>query len=245
MARKSAQSSHRELALKFWSSPDRLRWVNALSPSMQRINFSDRPWPWELRAYLSLSELWELRHIEGLSATPRVFLRRAEAVQWGLLPAQAVASEESPSPDKQLNDLGVGIQASAHAQNAPEQPEAKTVLPPSGPDAAQTPGPKVESGGSPSTTPASAASERKERPKEAASAKKLRGVERGVYDAMKNDPPRKSEYGYATRLWTTKGFKKKGVPLKTVQNYVSRHRKDLEVAADNARKLPKKPSRRK
>jgi len=100
-----------ERALKFWSAPDRLRWVNALNPSFQRINFPDRPWPWEVRAYLWQIELWELRHIEGLPATPRVFLHRAEAIKWGLLPS---------SPDKRPT-------AAARAQNAPEQPEA---LPP-------------------------------------------------------------------------------------------------------------------
>jgi hypothetical protein len=36
---------------------------------------------------------------------------------------QAVASEESPSPDKQLNDPAVGVQASVGAQRAPEQSE--------------------------------------------------------------------------------------------------------------------------
>jgi len=53
----------------------------------------------KLRAYLSASE----HHIaEQLgTSTPRVFLRRAEAVQWGLLPAQVVASEELPPLDKQ------------------------------------------------------------------------------------------------------------------------------------------------
>jgi len=83
----------------FWFPPDRLRWVNALNPSMRREDFFDRPWPWELRAYLSASE----HHIaEQLgTSTPRVFLRRAEAVQWGLLPAQVVASEELPPLDKQ------------------------------------------------------------------------------------------------------------------------------------------------
>jgi len=66
---------------------------------MRREDFFDRPWPWELRAYLSASE----HHIaEQLgTSTPRVFLRRAEAVQWGLLPAQVVASEELPPLDKQ------------------------------------------------------------------------------------------------------------------------------------------------
>ena len=124
----------------FWFPPDRLRWVNALNPSMRREDFPHRPWPWELRAYLLPSE----RHFGEQLSTLRVFLRRAKAVQWGLWPAQAVVSEESPSPDKQLNNLRVGIQASAHAQNAPEQPGAKTILPPSAPGAASTPEAGVE-----------------------------------------------------------------------------------------------------
>jgi hypothetical protein len=85
---------------------------------------------------------------------------------------------------------------------------------------------------------------KEERPKGAASARKLHGVEQDVYNAMKDNPPRRGERNYATTLWKTKGFKKNGVAKKTVQNYVSKHRKDLEVEADNARKtdelLPKK-----
>jgi len=45
---------------------------------------------------------------------------------------QAVASEESPSPDKQLNDPVVGIQASARALSAPEQPETPPPAPAAG-----------------------------------------------------------------------------------------------------------------
>src|SRR6516165_3444927 len=111
------QKSYAFPAPEFWFPPDRLRWVNALNPSMRREDFPDRPWPWELRAYLSPSEPWELCHIEALPlareqvSTLRVFLGRADAVQWGLLPAlespQAMASEESPSPDKRLNDPAV------------------------------------------------------------------------------------------------------------------------------------------
>jgi hypothetical protein len=78
----------------FWFLPDRLRWVNALNPSMRREDFFDRPWPWELRAYLSPSESWEIRDIEGrpiareqIRSTLRVFLHRAEAIQWKLLPS--------------------------------------------------------------------------------------------------------------------------------------------------------------
>ena len=81
----------------FWFPPDRLRWVNALNPSMRREDFPHRPWPWELRAYLLPSE----RHFGEQLSTLRVFLRRAKAVQWGLLPAQVVASEELPPLDKQ------------------------------------------------------------------------------------------------------------------------------------------------
>jgi hypothetical protein len=114
----------------FWSPRDRLRWANALNPSMRREDFPDRPWPWELRACLFSRE-----PIEGLPldrqqvSMVRVFLHRAEAVEWGLLPAlespQAMAGEESPSPDTQLNDSAVGIQTSAHAQSAPEQPDTE------------------------------------------------------------------------------------------------------------------------
>jgi len=162
----------------FWFTPNRLRWVNALNPSMRREDYPDHSWPWELRAYLSPSESWELRDIEGRPLAQaeagvqqageqarqallmdlesygidpsagryaaldqareqvsmlRVFLPRTNTVQWGLLSAlefpQAVASEESPSPDKQLNDPAVGIRASAHAQTAPEQSETPPPAP--------------------------------------------------------------------------------------------------------------------
>jgi hypothetical protein len=106
---------------------------------MRREDFPDRPWPWELRAYLPPSEPWEFRDSEGLPlprpqvSTLRVFLPRTNAVQFGLLPAlespQAVANEELPSPDEQLNDPAVGIQALAHAQSPPEQPEAPPPAP--------------------------------------------------------------------------------------------------------------------
>jgi hypothetical protein len=70
-----------------------------------------------------------------------VLLCRAEAVQWGLWPAsespQATASEESPS----LNDPVVSIEASARAQNAPEQPETPE------------PSPQVDPTPSPAETP--------------------------------------------------------------------------------------------
>ena len=95
----------------FWLPRNRLRWVNRLNPSMQREDYRDRPWPWVLRAYL---EPWEFRHVEfraqysvifplarEQASTLPVFLRRAEAVQWGLSPAlespQAVTSEEPTS----------------------------------------------------------------------------------------------------------------------------------------------------
>jgi hypothetical protein len=48
---------------------------------------------------------------------------------------QAVASEQSPSPDKQLNDPAVGLQASAGTQSAPEQPEACAQSTPEQPEA--------------------------------------------------------------------------------------------------------------
>jgi hypothetical protein len=110
----------------FWLPPDRLRWVNGLNPAMRREDYPDRPWPWELCAYLLPSERG------GFDATARIFLRRAEAAQWGLPleSPQAVASEESPSPDKQLNDPAVGVQASVHAQSAPEQSEMPPPKPP-------------------------------------------------------------------------------------------------------------------
>jgi hypothetical protein len=128
---------------EFWAPPNRPRlcWVNALDSSMRREDYPGRAWPWELRAYLSPSERGEVHDVEGhplareqVSSTPRVFLRRADAVQWGLLPAlespQAAAREVPPSPDKQP-DPTVGSQIPAHAQSAPEQPET----PPSTPDA--------------------------------------------------------------------------------------------------------------
>ena len=85
----------------FWFPPDRLRWVNALNPSMRREDFPDHPWPWELRAYLLPSELRELFHSEALppareqGSTLPVFLHRADAIQWGLLPSAAGAGEQT------------------------------------------------------------------------------------------------------------------------------------------------------
>ena len=88
----------------FWLPPDRLRWVNGLNPSMRREDYPDRPWPWELRAYLLSSER------EGFDATARIFLRRVEAAQWGLPleSPQAVASEEPPPPREQPGEPTVG-----------------------------------------------------------------------------------------------------------------------------------------
>ena len=40
-----------------------------------------------------------------------------------------MANEESPLPDKQLNDPAVGIQVLAHAQSPPEQPETPPPAP--------------------------------------------------------------------------------------------------------------------
>jgi hypothetical protein len=103
----------------FWFPPDRLRWVNALNPSMRREDFFDYPWPWELRAYLSPSEPWEFRDIDGrplareqVRSTLRVFLPRAVASQWGLLPPpQALSSEPPyaepvPPPGPAAEDVG-------------------------------------------------------------------------------------------------------------------------------------------
>jgi hypothetical protein len=160
------QKSYRFPAPKFWFPGDRLRWVNGLNPSMRREDFPGRLWPWELRAYVLPSELRELFHGEALPLAReqvsmlRVFLHRADAVQWGLLPPQAVVSEESPSPDKQPT-------AATHAQSAPEQPEA----PPRDPaqaapervaaataDPAQaTPEPATSAASPAATTPAAAA----------------------------------------------------------------------------------------
>src|SRR6516165_2430648 len=86
---------------EFWFPRDRLRWVNGLNPSMRREDFFDRPWPWELRAYLLPSKLRELFHSEALplarepGSTLPVFLHRADAVQWGLLPSAAGAGEQT------------------------------------------------------------------------------------------------------------------------------------------------------
>ena len=137
----------------FWLPPDRLRWVNGLNPSMRREDYPDRPWPWELRAYLSPSELWEFRHLDGFPlarervSTLRVFLRRAEAVQWGLWPAlespQAVASEEPP-PREQPGESTVGS-AGGEAAPAPAPvadasvPVANTEAPVAKPELASPP----------------------------------------------------------------------------------------------------------
>jgi hypothetical protein len=115
---------------EFWSPRDRLRWVHALNPKMRREDYHHFPWQWVLRAYILPSEL-----IEGLpldrqqASTVRVFLHRAEAALWGLLPAlespQAMAGEELPSPDTRPNASAVGVQTSAHAGSAPEQPDTE------------------------------------------------------------------------------------------------------------------------
>jgi hypothetical protein len=98
---------------RFWFPPDRLRWVNALNPSMQRKDYPDRPWPWELRAYLSPSESWEFCDLEGrplarekVNSTLHVFLRRAEAVKWGLLPALESPQATGP-PVRQASDAAL------------------------------------------------------------------------------------------------------------------------------------------
>jgi hypothetical protein len=83
-----------------------------------------------------------------------------------------------------------------------------------------------------------------------ASEEELHGVERAVWDVMRDDPPHKKKPGsydrYANRIWNGH-FKKKGVPLKTIQNFVSKHRKEFEVEADvrDTQKPSKKSSRRK
>jgi hypothetical protein len=138
----------------FWLPPDRLRWVNRLNPSMRREEYHDRPWPWELRAYLPPSEPWEFRRVEGFPlareqvSTLRVFLRRVEAVQWGLLPAlessQAVASEKPPSPGEQPGEPTVG---STSGETAPapasvadaSAPAANTEVPVAKPEVASPP----------------------------------------------------------------------------------------------------------
>jgi hypothetical protein len=95
------QKSYAFPAPEFWFPRDRLRWVNALNPSMRREDFPDHPWPWELRAYLLPSELRELFHSEALppareqGSTLPVFLHRADAIQWGLLPSAAGAGEQT------------------------------------------------------------------------------------------------------------------------------------------------------
>src|SRR5262249_43301343 len=86
---------------------------------MQRKNFSSRPWPWELRAYLSLSDLWDLRHNEGLSATPRVFLYRTGAIKWGLLPAVESPQEAPPPPAAQSDKSAIFDSASVTSEESP------------------------------------------------------------------------------------------------------------------------------
>src|SRR5262245_53374672 len=67
----------------FWFTPNRLCWVNALNPSIRRENYPDRPYSWELRAYLWPDEPWELRDSGGRlfaalvrPVTLPVFMRR-------------------------------------------------------------------------------------------------------------------------------------------------------------------------
>ena len=111
----------------FWFPPDRLRWVNALNPSMRREDFFDYPWPWELRAYLSPSEPWEFRDIDGrplareqVRSTLRVFLHRAEAIQWRLLPFPPPARAEPVPPSGPATE-DVGDEAGAANPSQPLQ----------------------------------------------------------------------------------------------------------------------------
>jgi hypothetical protein len=129
---------------EFWFPRDRLRWVNGLNPSMRREAFSDRPWPWELRAYLLPSNLRELFHSEALplarepGSTLPVFLHRADAVQWGLLPPpQAPPSESSrvepvpPSEPAPARDAGdqAGVAAIAAETAGTQSKERRGTLP--------------------------------------------------------------------------------------------------------------------
>ena len=80
---------------EFWHPPNRLDWVNALNLSQRLADFPDRPWPWELRVALTPSE-WE-----SLGAPVDVFLRRADAVRWGLWqakPEPTEIAEATPEP---------------------------------------------------------------------------------------------------------------------------------------------------
>jgi hypothetical protein len=141
---------------EFWFLADRLRWVNALNPSMRREDSPDRRWPWELRAYI-LSNTQELLHvgklpfalqtsalrvfIEGLPpdrqqaiALP-VFLHRAQAVQWDL----CSALESSHAPSGQLDERFTSkaaaptrgtLEASSEAQAASEPVTSTEALAP-------------------------------------------------------------------------------------------------------------------
>src|SRR5262249_47367181 len=168
--------------------------------------------------------------------------------------SQAVASEESPSPDSQLTDPAAGIQASTEepqkerpdetaaattaASEAPSGLSARTSEPSariSGDDRpVAEPEPQVESV-SPAEAPDTEGTEE---------AQELHGLEKDVINRMKADPPRKDARGrqeraYATRLYN-KYFRKKGTTLKRIQNIVSAHRETPAAGAP-----PKKTSRRK
>jgi hypothetical protein len=56
------------------------------------------------------------------------------------------------------------------------------------------------------------------------------GTERWVFNEMERDPPRKGDREYARRLWGRRADK--SIELKTVRNYVGKHRKRLELPAE-------------
>jgi hypothetical protein len=81
-----------------------------------------------------------------------------------------------------------------------------------------------------------------ESPLAAHTEEELHGLEKEVVEKMEADPPRKDkdgkeERGYATRLWNGH-FKRKGWDLKTIQNYVAKHRETPAAGSP-----PKKTSR--
>jgi hypothetical protein len=113
---------------EFWHPPNRLDWVNALNLSQRLADFLDRPWPWELRVALTLSE-----H-ESLGASVDVFLHRADAVRWGLWqakPEPTEIAEAKPEPPQ--------------ADPAPAPPTEPLQVDPAPSEAEPAPPPPIES----------------------------------------------------------------------------------------------------
>jgi hypothetical protein len=107
--------------LEFWQRPDRLTWVNALNPSQQLADFSDRSYPWKLCVCLTSSEL------DSLGAQGEVFLHRVDAVARGLWLESSKAKPSpktgrrarSRQPDKQPARPKPPRSPRAHAESAP------------------------------------------------------------------------------------------------------------------------------